>query len=158
MALSFETFDARYLLAAFVLAAGAFAFYTYYHKSVLGTLVRALLGAGAESEETAKNFAELGLVPNALLLRALNEGSALCRVVSVVGQRPAAVRVYGRMMRDEEAFGRLRFFIAPEQEEKARGIYGDEISLFVPIFVTAASVVLAAALCAVLPQISALFA
>lgn len=141
--------DIRWILVAFVAAVGIFSFYTYYHRSVLGVLVRALLESGATSPETAKNLAEMDVAPRAAYSRALSGASALSRVVTVVGKReklPVA-----DLSASDESLNLLRFYIAPESQAKARGIYGTAENIVAPVVITAASLVLALVLWAVLP-------
>lgn len=151
-------FDLRWVFAAFCLAVTAYAFYTYYHKTLLGRLVRALLEVGAHCEEDARSFAELGVLPSKVLLRAVC-GGALSRVVSVTGlcERPA--RRFGRRApRSEAEIAALRLYVPEESRRKAQGIYAAEQSVLAPILVTVATLVLTLIVCMLLPHMQWLFA
>lgn len=147
-----QNFDVRFLFFAFALAAAIFAFYTYYHKTVLGKLVRALLESGAESPETAKTFSELDIPPSATLARALRPTGALSGVVTVYGTPPTEQTLSAR---DDDALLTLHLYVAPEQRDKARGIYATEARIFVPIAITAAAAVLALCLNLLFPALAA---
>lgn len=59
------------------------ALFAFYQRAVPGGFVRALLAAGANSEETAKTRAEAGFAKTPFLSRELRDGSFLRRVVRV---------------------------------------------------------------------------
>lgn len=141
-------FDVRVLIVAFGLAVSLFAFYTHYHKSVLGPFVRALLASGAESAETAKTAEELGVLLKPALVRALLHG-ALSSVVTVVAREEGSGK--------ERALDTCSFFIARQRREKAQGIYAGEESVFVPVLVTATALVLSLVVYLLFPQIVKLF-
>ncbi|MBQ2253243.1 MAG: hypothetical protein II328_04590 [Clostridia bacterium] len=154
----FESFDARWIFGAFFLAVAIFAFYTYYHKTVLGRLVRAILRSGAESPETAKTLSEMDLAPLAAYERALFGSGSLSRIVSYVGTVPKKARILGQS--NEEAaktLSVLAYYVSPERRRKAESIYSTEQSIVAPIVVTAAALILTASLILLFPQISALF-
>ena len=151
----FDTFDIRWVFGAFALAAGIFAFYTYYHKSVLGKFVRALLASGAFNPESAKTFAELDIAPTAAYEHALLGGS-LSRIVTVLGERPHPRR-RGSALPNPEDLAVLRFYIPAEKEAKARGIYSDDQSIVAPVVVTATALVLAVLVCVLVAAFPNLF-
>ncbi|MBP3685598.1 MAG: hypothetical protein J6J21_01065 [Clostridia bacterium] len=154
----FESFDARWIFGAFFLAVAIFAFYTYYHKTVLGRLVRAILNSGAESPETAKTFAELDLVPTPAYERALLGSGSLSHIVSFVGTVPKKARILGQSNQQAtETLSVLALYVSPERRRKAQSIYSAEQSIAAPIAVTAAALVLTVVLVLLFPQISALF-
>lgn len=148
LALEPITFDLRVLIPAFALAVALFVFYTYYHKRVLGVFVRALLEDGANSPETAKTPESLGAKLTPAVRRSLFSGS-LSDVVRIVAPEGEEV--------SEDTLWRCAFFLAADKENKARGIYAGDQSLFASIFITAAAFVLALILWLLFPQIAKLF-
>jgi hypothetical protein len=57
----------------------------WYSKRVLGTLVKALLAAKADSELTAKSMAELGIKNNVLYKLSLRKNGTYRKIVHIAG-------------------------------------------------------------------------
>ncbi len=148
----FDTFDVRWIVGAFCLAAVLFAFHTYYHKAVLGVFVRALLESGAASPETAKTFAELDLAPRGVYLRSVFFGALRSVVVPEGGE---AFRRFGG--RAEDRAMALRFYIADGSRAKAEGLYAESAGIFVPVVTTAVALIFTVTICVIFAQIAPLF-
>lgn len=68
------------------------AFYAYYQRRLLGDLLRALISAGAENEQTAKTLTDIGYgsgLRHWFASRALRKGSGLRRTVEAVYEESA---------------------------------------------------------------------
>lgn len=139
------TDTATLLLISFALAAALYAFYTHFHRALLGAGVRALLELGANSPERAKTVGELELSDPVVFLRALRRGTSLTNLVTVEGVIPE------RLSRESAGDCRARFYIPPEREEKARALYGAGESILMPILVTLTAAILAGLVSALLP-------
>lgn len=70
-------------------------FYAFYHRRLLGDLLRALISAQAEDEKSAKTLSEIGYgngIKNAFAKFALKKGSVLRKTVEVLYEEKAPVR------------------------------------------------------------------
>lgn len=140
------------ILGAFVLASALFSFYTYYHRSVLGPFVRALLQSGARDERSAVTPRELSITPDGRLRRALKDTGALSGIVACADYPAKSARTFGK----REAFDPedLHFFIPDHVREKAESIYRGETPVWIPIVITAAALSAAVALYEILSRLS----
>lgn len=103
--------------------------YSLTTKAVCGRLVDALVKAGAESPEKAKTLGELGIKKNVILNLAFSRRTTLSSLIGADG--------------DGEITDK-RFYILPEHQIKAQGLYGAE--KLSPISIVAAIVLFAALL------------
>lgn len=120
--------------------AGAFslyAFVSYYQRTVLGALVRALDAANALSPETAKSFEDLDFKPSFRVLSSLR-GGALSRAIT--GIRRGGDTLY--------------LYLAPEHIDRTRAQFCTHVgSILSPILITLFSFLLAALAYFVIPRL-----
>lgn len=125
------------VVAGFILALIA----AYYRRLVVGSLIRAIRKAEADSPETAKNLAELGQENNVSAVEAVRKSDSLRRLVTICNEET-----------DEEASPKskkkgvlinenTRFYIAPEQITRSRIQFGNEKESFIPILLGCAGAV-----------------
>ena len=100
----------------------------YYQRRVIGSFVRAIRQAEAIDEETAKTLAELGQENNVSAIAKLQKSSSLRALISVCD---AETTEKGALVIDEST----RFYIAKEQEERARKQFGDRQDSLIPIII-----------------------
>ena len=138
------------LLGAVVLGVAAASFYSYYTRTVLGSLVRALLDAAAVGEKQATPLADLDVKRPARLRRAMR--GPLARVVGVTPAPKPASRRLGTLQ-DRFEIETARFFIPEAAEAKARGSYGKHVeTILTPILTTLFFAVLAVLVYLFLPN------
>ena len=100
----------------------------YYQRRVIGSFVRAISQAEAIDEESAKTLAELGQENNVSAIAKLQKSSSLRALISVCD---AETTEKGTLIIDEST----RFYIAKEQEERARKQFGDRQDSLIPIII-----------------------
>ena len=100
----------------------------YYQRRVIGSFVRAIRQAEAIDEESAKTLAELGQENNVSAIAKLQKSSSLRALISVCD---AETTEKGTLIIDEST----RFYIAKEQEERARKQFGDRQDSLIPIII-----------------------
>ena len=100
----------------------------YYQRRVIGSFVRAIRQAEAIDEESAKTLAELGQENNVSAIAKLQKSSSLRALISVCD---AETTEKGALIIDEST----RFYIAKEQEERARKQFGDRQDSLIPIII-----------------------
>ena len=91
----------------------------FFNKTVSGSLVRALLGAGAVGMENAKTLAEAGVENADAAVRSYKKSAMIRRLVGTDR---------------EEIDDRTRFFIYEEEEKRAEqqyGMHGNEIFILI---------------------------
>lgn len=101
-------------------------------KGIYGKFVDALIKNEANSEQTAKTFTELGIKNNIILCIALSHKTTLSSVISCDDKK---TEIKNR-----------RFYILPERQIKAQGIFGTEklslVSLAVAVLLFAGILIL----------------
>ena len=90
---------------------------TFYKRTVLGSLVRAILAADAHDPATAKTLEELKLSKKKLLLRALRHGSSRSRLFYAVAAEDNGSSDSAKDLQT------LRYFIPKELTQKAYLMY-----------------------------------
>ena len=100
----------------------------YYQRRVIGSFVRAIRQAEAIDEESAKTLAELGQENNVSAIAKLQKSPSLRALISVCD---AETTEKGALIIDEST----RFYIAKEQEERARKQFGDRQDSLIPIII-----------------------
>lgn len=100
----------------------------YYQRRVIGSFVRAIRQAEAIDEESAKTLAELGQENNVSAIAKLKKSPSLRALISVCD---AETTEKGALIIDEST----RFYIAKEQEERARKQFGDRQDSLIPIII-----------------------
>ena len=135
-----ELFSLSFLpwfLASLACAVSLYAFFSYYQRTVLGALIRALDQAGAFSPESAKSLHELNLAKEKTARRALKKSAVRRAVVSVTNQN-----------------GEQVLYLSPEHLERTRAQFCRHVgTVLSPILVTLVSFLLAAAAYFILPQL-----
>ena len=100
----------------------------YYQRRVIGSFVRAIRHAEATDEESAKTLAELGQENNVSAIAQLKKSPSLRALITVCDAETTAK---GALIIDEST----RFYIAKEQEERARKQFGDRQDSLIPIII-----------------------
>ncbi len=98
----------------------------YYHRRVIGALVRAIRSAEAIDEDSAKTLAELGQEDNVSAIAKLKRSTSLRNLISISGAQTAE---NGKLIFDENT----RFYITQDKEERSRKQFGDENDSLIPI-------------------------
>ncbi len=111
----------------------------YYHRRVIGALVRAIRFAEATDEESAKTLAELSQEDNISAIAKLKKSASLQKIITVCG---AETDKKGNLIIDENT----RFYIAKSQEERARKQFGDDKDSLLPIILGSAVLIIIAVL------------
>ncbi len=98
----------------------------FYHRSVIGALVRAIRNAEAIDENSAKTLKELAQEDNISAQNKLIKSTSLQNLITICGAQTSAK---GKMVFDENT----RFYISPEKEERSRKQFGDNPDSVYPI-------------------------
>lgn len=98
--LSNPTVTLRMIVWGAVIGVAVGAAISVFHRRSLGTFVRAIKRAGAETPETAQTLAQLGLQKSPLLRAALRAGKPMRRYACAVGEEtlPEGTPAEGRAM------------------------------------------------------------
>lgn len=125
------------MVAGFILAFIA----AYYRRLVIGSLIRAIRKAEADSPETAKTLAELGQENNVSAVEAVRKSDSLRRLVTICNEETKEENATKSKKRGAFINENTRLYIAPEQITRSRIQFGDEKESFIPILLGCAGAV-----------------
>ena len=125
------------VVAGFILAFIA----AYYRRLVIGSLIRAIRKAEADSPETAKTLAELGQENNVSAVEAVRKSDSLRRLVTICNEETKEENATKSKKRGAFINENTRLYIAPEQITRSRIQFGDEKESFIPILLGCAGAV-----------------
>ncbi len=128
-------------------------FAMYYKRRVIGSFVRALREAGADSPETAKTLAELEQEHNVSVISNLKKSASLRRMITIYNEEtetedPNPKKGNESIKIDENT----RFYIAPEAITRSRVQYGDNPEPLWPILLGCAGLVVIGVLACMIIQ------
>lgn len=107
--------------------------FNYVSKLIPGPFVRALLSKNAIGEDNAVSLRDLGFLNKKLVLFALNEGSSLRNIVSVVGGKLPTITANGKTAIDYE---KALFYIPESKKIKAQTAFGEKEKWYIlPLFI-----------------------
>lgn len=119
-------------------------FAIYYKRRVIGSFVRALREAEANSPETAKTIAELDQENNVTVIANLKKSASLRRLITICNEPSENNTENEKPKKKKEAViidENTRFYIAPEALTRSRIQYGDEAEPLWPILLGCAGLV-----------------
>lgn len=106
----------------------------YYQRRVIGSFVRAIRFAEAVDDESAKTLSDLKQENNISAITKMKKSASLQKLITVCDPKTDAK---GNLIIDETT----RFYIAKENEERARKQFGDTEDSLLPIIAGSAILV-----------------